>query len=185
MIVSSAEIGGVARAEFPLSLLTSMGASCGRATKPPAGMDPRLYSDSVDLLFPNRFAEPDAEFFKTSPRHRAARKCPSSWTMIIRLKKIRTSRQMKRNLKNGEGVDMSQAKTGEERRVEGSIGQPSAKGVQTARTRGGAIRAAASAATMASNIGIIWLVFSHHSLYGLPNRGKVQRRPEKRRPRSH
>ena len=34
-------------------------------------------------------------FSITSPRHFAARKCPSSWTMIIRLKITRTSRRMR------------------------------------------------------------------------------------------
>ena len=45
----------------------SIGASCGRATNPPNGIDPKRILDTVDRFLPNRFAEPDTELLDKQP----------------------------------------------------------------------------------------------------------------------
>ena len=91
MILSSGVIGGSgSRSRFPPSI-ASIGAIWGRATKPPAGIQPRPYCTPLMVLlqigFPNQIWKRSI----LSPRHFAAQKCPSSWTKIIRLKIRRTT----------------------------------------------------------------------------------------------
>ena len=78
MILSSGETAGsVARSLSVLPSAASIGAICGRATKPPNGIVPRLYCTPLMVFAHSGLPNQMPNFSMTSPRQRAARKWPS------------------------------------------------------------------------------------------------------------
>ena len=96
MILSSAEIfGSFARPRSALPSIMSIGASCGSFTKPPNGSEPNEYWTPLIVFFQIGFPNQTPKPSMNKPRQRAARKCPSSWTTMSKLKRRTTSRRMK------------------------------------------------------------------------------------------
>jgi hypothetical protein len=97
MILSSAEIfGRRARSTSALPSIMSIGASCGSATKPPKGIEPNEYCTPPIVFFQSGLPNQMPNFSMKSPRQRAAKKWPSSWTTINKLKRTTTSKRMKK-----------------------------------------------------------------------------------------
>ena len=59
------------------------------------GSEPNEYWTPLIVFFQSGFPNQTPNFSMTSPRQRAARKWPSSWTTMRRLKRTTTSRRMK------------------------------------------------------------------------------------------
>ena len=96
IILSSAEIlGSFARSRSALPSIMSIGASCGSATKPPKGSEPREYCTPLIVFFQSGLPNQTPNFSIYKPRQRAAKKCPSSCTTMSRLKSTTTSITMR------------------------------------------------------------------------------------------
>lgn len=94
MILSIGLMGGSGSLRSPLSpSMDSMGAICGKATNPPAGMEPRPYWTPLMVFFQMGLPNQIWNLSTCSPLQRAARKCPSSWTKMMMLK-LSSTRKM-------------------------------------------------------------------------------------------
>ena len=108
MILSSGVMGGSeARGSWPAPSMASMGAICGRVTNPPAGIQPMPYWTPFHVRFQMGWPNQIWNLSTLSPRHRAARKCPHSWTRIMTLRIINARKMVQAVWSRGRIVDMS------------------------------------------------------------------------------
>ena len=72
------EIGGSGLSDVRSPSIASIGANCGKATKPPAGIQPKPYC--TPLMVFDQIGLPNHTWNLSicKPRQRAARKCPNS-----------------------------------------------------------------------------------------------------------
>ena len=111
MILSSGVMGGSGLPSLLPPSSASIGAICGSATKPPAGIQPRPYCTPLTSFF--QIGVPNQIWNRSirKPRHLAARKWPSSWTKMMMLKIVRTTAINRMTCRMVKMTDMGEVRT--------------------------------------------------------------------------